>query len=237
MSTTKTTVKPRVSFYTRFVKRFFDIFLCTLALVALSPLLLFVSVLELICHGRPIFYVTKRPGLNGKIIKLFKFRSMTNKKGEDGLLLPEEQRLTRFGYYLRKLSIDELPELISIIKGDMSIIGPRPLLVEYLDLYSPRHMMRHAVRPGLACPKVFKKGEPHVHTGTWREQFESDIYYVEHVSFLYDLKVFLAVIQEIFAHDEYRAADTRVPFDGTNLDETRSKNEVENAVRYNSVAR
>ena len=119
----------------------------------------------------------------------------------------------------------------------MSIIGPRPLLVEYLELYSPRHKMRHAVRPGLCCTKIYKKGEPKLTTWTWRDQFEADIYYVENVSFLLDIKMLLSIIQKVLERDEYRSNDTRVPFDGKNLDETRSKDEVENTVRYDSIAR
>lgn len=230
-------VTPRVSIYTKYIKRLLDIVICSLALVVLSPVLLIVCVLELIYHGRPVFYKTKRPGLNGEVFGLIKFRSMTNERGEDGLLLPSEERITKFGRLIRKLSIDELPELLNIIKGDMSIIGPRPLLVEYLDLYSPRHKMRHAVRPGLCCTKIYRKGEPKLTTWTWRDQFEADIYYVENVSFLLDVKMLFSIVQKVFARDEYRSNDTRVPFDGKNLDETRGRHEVENVVRYESTSR
>ncbi len=230
-------VKPKVSIYSKYIKRLLDIILSSLALIILSPVFLIVSFLELKYHGRPVFYRAKRPGLNGKIFGLVKFRSMTNERGEDGLLLPEEKRLTKFGLFIRKMSIDELPELINIIKGDMSIIGPRPLLVEYLDLYTPRHKMRHAVRPGLCCTKIHKKGEVKLTTWTWRDQFEADIYYVENVSFWLDVKMLFSIVKKVFERDEYRSNDTRVPFDGTNLDETRSKTEVENVIRYDSVSR
>ena len=225
---------PRKTIYSIFVKRFLDILLSSIALTLLLPLFLVVMLLEIFFHGRPIFYKTRRPGKNGKIFFLYKFRSMTHKRGEDGFLLPEEKRLTKFGLFLRKTSIDELPELINIIKGDMSIIGPRPLLVEYLDFYSPRYAMRHSVRPGLACVRIIPSKSK---TWTWREQFENEIYYLENLSFLTDLKMFFAVVKEVFKGSEYRANDTRVPFDGTNYDETRSKNEVENVLRFDSVAR
>jgi undecaprenyl phosphate N,N'-diacetylbacillosamine 1-phosphate transferase len=167
-------------------------------------------------------YKAKRPGKDGKLFQLYKFRSMTNECGEDGLLLPEDKRLTKFGLFLRKTSIDELPELFNIIKGDMSIIGPRPLLVRYMDLYSTRHLMRRCVRPGLACVRIRPSESK---TWTWREQFENDIYYIEHISFKTDLKMIFAAIREVLKGCDYRVKATRVPFDGENLDETRSKEE------------
>lgn len=227
--------QPRKSFYSLVVKRILDIILSAAALAVLSPVLLTVCVLELVFHGWPIFYTTKRPGKDGKIFKLIKFRSMTNQRDENGFLLPEEKRLTKFGLFIRRTSLDELPELINILKGDMSIIGPRPLLVEYLDLYSPRHSMRHSVRPGFACVRI--KNETGSTTWTWREQFENDIYYIENISLLTDIKMIFAVIREVFKASDSRANDTRVPFDGKNLDEVRSKDEVENIVRYESVAK
>ncbi len=221
------------SFYTVVVKRTIDILLSFLAILVLSPLLIVVMLLELIIHGAPVFYKTKRPGKNGKIFSLYKFRSMTNKRGEDGLLLPEKDRLTKFGKFIRKTSIDELPELLNILKGDMSIIGPRPLLVEYLDLYNERHTMRHSVRPGLACVRIMPTNSK---TWTWGEQFENDLYYIEHLSFFTDIKMLFATIKEVFVASDYRANDTRVPFTGDNLDDTRSKDEIENVKRYDSVS-
>lgn len=217
--------RPRVrrSFYSVYVKRWLDILLSSFALVVLLPLLMLVCLLELIFHGRPVIYKTGRPGKDGKVFYMYKFRSMTNERGADGLLLPESKRLTKFGYFLRKTSIDELPGLINILKGDMSVIGPRPLLMEYLKYYNPRHAMRHSVRPGLALGRIRKSDSV---TWTWREQFENDIYYVEHISFIVDLKMVFAVIKAVFQGDEYRAGDTRVPFDGTNLDETRGRDEL-----------
>lgn len=215
--------KAKKSFYAVVVKRVLDILLSSIALLCLSPLLLIVCILELAIHGAPIIYKTKRPGRNGKIFELYKFRSMTNERDADGYLLPEKERLTKLGRFLRKTSIDELPELINIIKGDMSIIGPRPLLVEYLPLYSPRHAMRHAVRPGLACVRIMPSDSK---TWTWGEQFENDIWYIEHLSFIIDLKMVFAVAMEAIKGAEYRVNDSRIPFTGDNLFDTRSKDEL-----------
>lgn len=222
------------SFYSVYFKRFLDILLCSAAVILLSPLFLIVSVLELVFHGSPVIYRTKRPGKDGKIFELYKFRSMTNERDSAGVLLTEDKRLTKFGLLLRKTSVDELPQLINIIRGDMSVIGPRPLLIEYLPLYSERHRMRHAVRPGLASVRIMPSES---NTWTWREQFENDIYYVEHVSLATDIRMIIAMTREVFKGAEYRANDTRVPFTGDNLDETRSKYEVESVVRYDSVSR
>lgn len=221
-------VKPRVSLYTKYIKRLLDIIICSFALVVLSPVLLIICILELAYHGKPILYAVNRPGKNGKLFKLYKFRSMSNQKDANGELLPDAERLTKFGQFLRKWSLDELPELLNIVKGDMSIIGPRPLLVKYLNLYTPRHMQRHAVRPGLCCLRLdAKKRGLSEDTWTWRDQFESDLYYVEHISFLTDLKMVFAVVKEVFRHSDNRVNATRVEFDGTNLDETRSVDEIE----------
>lgn len=222
------------SFYAKYGKRFLDIILSGIAIVCLSWLYLIVAVLELIFHGRPILYKTKRPGKDGEIINLYKFRSMTNERGEDGLLLSEEKRLTKFGLFIRKTSIDELPELVNIFKGDMSIIGPRPLLVEYLPLYAPRHAARHAVRPGLACVRIMPSESK---TWTWGEQFENDVWYIEHLTFWVDIKMIFAVAKEAIKGAEYRANDTRVPFTGDNLFDTRNKDEVDTIVRYDSVSK
>lgn len=229
-----TNVKPSNTLYSRYIKRTFDICLSGVAIIILSPVLLVTCVLELIFHGKPILYETRRPGKDGKIFRMYKFRSMTNERDENGLLLTEDKRLTKFGAFIRKTSIDELPELFNIIKGDMSIIGPRPLLVEYLDLYTPRHAMRHCVRPGFACFRIIPSEST---TWTWGEQFENDIWYVEHVSLWTDVRMVLAVIKEVFKASDTRANDSRVPFDGKNLDETRSKDEIENIIRYNSVSK
>lgn len=227
-------VKPVTSFYSIYIKRGFDIFFSGLALIILSPVFLVVAILEIVFHGKPIIYATKRPGKDGKIFKMYKFRSMTNEVGEDGWLLPEEKRITSFGRFIRKTSIDELPELVNIFKGDMSIIGPRPLLVEYLDYYSPRHSMRHSVRPGFACFRIIPTDST---TWTWGEQFENDIWYVEHVSFITDVKMIFAVLKEVFKASETRANDSRPPFTGDNLDDTSSKDELDKVMRFESVGK
>ena len=198
--------------YTVVIKRLFDIILSLIAMIILSPLLISVSIIEIIVHGHPILFAQERPGKDGKIFKIYKFRSMTNETDETGQLLPEEQRLTKFGKIIRKLSIDELPELFCILTGKMSIIGPRPLLVKYLPLYSERHMHRHDVRPGLACYSL----KP-MKTWTWNDQFENDIWYIENCSFLVDLKMMFVVAKQALHGSESRANDLRGEFDGQNL--------------------
>lgn len=215
--------KVKRTFYSVVIKRLLDILLSGLALLVLSPVLALICILELVFHGKPIIYCTKRPGKDGKIFNMYKFRSMTNERGTDGLLLPEEKRLTRFGYFIRKTSIDELPGIINILKGDMSIVGPRALLIEYMQYYSPRHAMRQAVRPGLTLERITKTDSK---TWTWREQFENDIWYIENISFLIDVRMVFAIVKAVFKGSEYRASDTRTPFDGTNLDETRGRDEL-----------
>lgn len=201
--------KVKKTFYTVVIKRALDILLSGLAILILSPLFLVLTILELIYHGRPVLYAQERPGIHGKIFKLYKFRSMTNETDANGELLPSDKRLTRFGKKIRRLSLDELPELFSIFSGKMSIIGPRPLLKEYLPLYTERQMMRHEVRPGFACvPLVPMK------TWTWNDQFENDIWYIENCSFLVDLKMVFAVAREAISGAEYRVNDTREAFDG-----------------------
>lgn len=199
--------KVRRTLYTVVIKRLLDILLSGLALLILSPLFIIISVLELIFHGRPVLYSQERPGLHGKVFKVYKFRSMTNEKDESGELLPSEQRLTSFGRFIRRFSLDELPELFCIFTGKMSIIGPRPLLVRYLPFYTKRHMHRHDMRPGFACVplKPFK-------TWSWNDQFENDIWYIENCSFLVDLKMIFAVAREAVAGAEYRVNDSRKKF-------------------------
>ena len=205
--------KVKRSFYTRYGKRILDVVLSALALVVLSPVFLIVSVLELVFQGWPVFYTQERPGLHGEPFHIYKFRSMTNETDENGELLPGYMRLTTFGKIIRKVSIDELPELFCIFLGKMSIVGPRPLRMGYLPLYSPRHMMRHEIRPGFACVRL-QPGD----TWTWRDQFENDLWYLEHCSLLVDIRMVFAVIREVLHPSKVRIDATRPPFDGTNLD-------------------
>lgn len=204
--------KVRRSFYTVIVKRVLDIVLSGTVILMLSPLLLLLCMLELIFHGRPVLFAQERPGLYGKPFKLYKFRSMTDERDENGELLPGNQRVTPFGRFIRRFSLDELPELFCIFTGKMSIVGPRPLLPKYLPYYTNRHMMRHALRPGLACVPL----KP-IKTWTWNDQFENDIWYVENCSFLVDVKMILGVAKEAIVGSEYRVDDTREEFIGVNL--------------------
>lgn len=204
--------KARKTIYTVFVKRFLDILLSGIAIVILSPVFFILSILELIYHGHPILFAQERPGLHGKIFKLYKFRSMTNEKDEHGELLPSDKRLTSFGRFIRKFSLDELPELFCIFTGKMSIIGPRPLLMRYLPLYTERHKHRHDVRPGFACVPL----RP-IRTWTWNDQFENDIWYIENCSLSVDVRMIFAVAKEAIAGSEYRVDDTRKEYNGSNL--------------------
>lgn len=204
--------KVKNTIYTRVVKRLLDILLSGVAIIILSPLLLILVVLELVYHGRPVLYSQERPGLHGKVFKIYKFRSMTNERDEKGVLLPGDKRITGFGRFIRRFSLDELPELFCIFTGKMSIIGPRPLHVKYLPLYSPRHSMRHEVRPGLACVPLMP-----MESWTWNDQFENDIWYIENCSFIIDVKMLFAIAREALIGSEYRSGDTRKEFNGNNL--------------------
>lgn len=231
---------PKNSFYSKYVKRLLDIILSGMAILVLSPVLIVIAVLELIYHGRPIFYVDKRPGKDGKIFDMYKFRSMTNKCDENGKLLHPSERITPFGRILRRTSLDELAGLFNVFNGTMSIIGPRPLMVEYLPLYNERHKYRHSVRPGLACWKIGGDDRLTSASWTWNTQFESDIYYVENVSFLLDVKMVLKTFKIVFSKSEMRTNSDRIKFNGNNLTETRPRKEVlraeqEAAEKQNSV--
>lgn len=217
---------PKNSLYSKYIKRFLDVFLSGMAILILSPLMLVICILELIYHGRPIFYIDKRPGKDGKIFGLYKFRSMTNEKDENGVLLHPSKRITPFGRFIRRFSIDELAGLFNIFNGTMSIIGPRPLMVDYLPLYNQRHKYRHAVRPGLACWDLRKGNELTSASFTWNVQFESDIYYVENVSLWLDIKQVLKTVQVMFTKSEMRTNSDRVKFNGQNLNETRTRSQI-----------
>lgn len=199
----------RKTVYSIVIKRFLDIIMSGTLIICLSWLFMGIIFLEFIFHGRPIFYCQKRPGKEGVVFNLYKFRSMTNETDEKGALLPGEERVTKFGRFIRKFSLDELPELFCIFTGKMSFIGPRPLLPEYLDIYTERHKMRHAVRPGLACLPPRKK----VSSWTWNDQFENDIFYIENISFKIDIMIFVSVIREALCGSEYRVNDTRQPLE------------------------
>ncbi len=201
--------------YPDYLKRFLDLFLSLLAVVCLAPVFLAIVLLEYVFHGTPIFYPSQRPGKDGKIFSIFKFRSMTNETNEKGEFLPDRQRLTPFGLFLRRTSLDELPQLFNIIKGDMSIIGPRPLRIHYLPLYGPRYSQRHLVRPGLTCIRIHPSDTP----WTWREQFENDLYYIEHISFSLDGWMVWHTFLSVLKGRKDRTYANRPDFIGTNLDE------------------
>jgi len=183
--------------YAKYLKRVIDFSLSLIALIVLSPLLLILIVLGTVfMRGNP-FFTQERPGKDEKIFKLIKFRTMDNRKNKEGKLLPDEVRLNKYGRFLRATSLDELPELANIVKGDMSIIGPRPLLVKYLPYYTEREQLRHSIRPGLT-------GYAQVHGRnkvTWEEKFEMDVWYVEHLTFLTDIKVFFDTIKVVTSHE------------------------------------
>lgn len=218
--------KPKQTLYSKYIKRLLDVVLSGMAIIVLSPVLLVICVLELIFHGAPVMYISQRPGKDGKIFNMYKFRSMTNAKDDNGNLLHASKRITKFGRLLRRTSLDELAGLFNVFNGTMSIIGPRPLMVEYLPLYNERHKYRHSVRPGLACWNLSKGSKLTSASWTWNAQFENDIYYVENVSFLLDVKMVLKTIPVVFSKSEMRTNSDRIRFDGQNLNETRTRHEI-----------
>ena len=202
--------------YKNFFKRVFDFILSLLALIVLSPILVVFTIIGAIkMKGNPFFYQL-RPGKDEKIFKLMKFRSMTEEKDENGNYLPDEVRLTKYGKWLRSTSIDELPELINILKGDMAIVGPRPLLVEYLPLYNEEQRHRHDVRPGLTG-LAMTKGRNAL---SWEDKFAYDIEYVNNVSLLLDIEIILRTVKTVLTHEGITSPDsvTAKKFEG-NKDE------------------
>lgn len=184
--------------YCRFLKRLFDFFISFLVLILISPLLLIVTVaLYFINKGAGIFFCQERPGKNGKIFKVIKFKTMTDERDPDGNLLSDEKRLTKVGRFVRSTSIDELPQLINVLKGDMSLIGPRPLLVQYLPLYNSEQARRHEVRPGITGWAQVN-GRNAI---SWSKKFELDVWYVDHCSFFIDLKVVFLTIKKVFLRE------------------------------------
>ena len=184
--------------YKNFFKRVFDFLLSLGALIALSPLLIvFIIVGAIVMRGNP-FFTQERPGKDEKIFKLIKFRSMSNLKDKNGNLLPDEQRITSYGEFIRKTSIDELPELFNILKGDMAIVGPRPLLVKYLPYYTERERIRHTIRPGLTGLAQIR-GRNNL---DWDPRLASDVEYVENLSLINDIKIILATVVKVFRKED-----------------------------------
>ena len=184
--------------YAKYIKRLLDIVLSLIAIIVLSPVYLIVAIVVRIQMGSPVLFSQDRIGKDEKVFKLYKFRSMTNETDENGKLLPEEKRLTKFGLTLRSIALDELPELFSILKGDMSIVGPRPLPTYYGPYYLPEERKRHQVRGGLIPPDGLSKQT----TPEWETQFKYDNYYVDNVSFLLDCKVILVTFLILFKRVE-----------------------------------
>ena len=196
------------------IKRTFDILVSGLGLIILSPLLLILYLLVRINLGTPVFFKQERPGLHEKIFRLYKFRSMRDAVGRDGKELPDAERLTKFGRVLRASSLDELPELFNVLKGEMSLVGPRPLLVKYLPLYSPEQHRRHDVIPGIT-------GWAQVHGRnaiSWEEKFRLDVWYVDHWTPWLDLKILFLTVKKVFIREGISAENqaTTEEFKGNN---------------------
>lgn len=203
--------KNKIGIYRKFIKRPLDFILALVALIFLSPLLVIVSILVKIKLGSPVIFKQKRPGLNERIFTLYKFRTMTDEKDENGDLLPDSLRLTKFGRFLRSTSLDELPELFNIIKGDMSFIGPRPLAIEYLPFYNEQEKKRHSVRPGLS-------GLAQIHgrnIAKWEDRFFYDKIYVENITLFGDIKIIIKTFIIVVKRSDIGLldVDTQMDFD------------------------
>lgn len=201
--------------YKHFFKRFFDFWISLIALICISPILLVITIwLHYANKGAGAFFFQERPGKDGKIFMVIKFKTMTDEKDADGKLLPDAQRLTKVGKFIRSTSIDELPQLINVLKGDMALIGPRPLRVHYLPLYSPEQHRRHEVRPGIS-------GWAQCHGRnaiSWTEKFELDVWYVDHLTFWTDIRIIFITIKNVLMRKDINSAEatTMYPFNGHN---------------------
>lgn len=201
--------------YKHFFKRLFDFLISLIALICISPILLVITIwLHFANKGAGVFFTQDRPGKDAKIFKVIKFKTMTDERDAEGKLLPDAQRLTKVGKFIRSTSIDELPQLINVLKGDMALIGPRPLRVHYLPLYSKEQARRHEVRPGIS-------GWAQCHGRnaiSWTEKFKLDVWYVDHVSLITDLKIIFITIKNVLMRKDVNnaTAATMYPFDGTN---------------------
>lgn len=201
--------------YKRFIKRLFDFLISLIALLCISWFLAIVAIwLHFANKGAGAFFYQERPGKDGKIFKVIKFKTMTDERDAEGNLLPDEVRLTKVGRFVRSTSIDELPQLINVLKGDMALIGPRPLLVQYLPLYSKEQMRRHEVRPGIS-------GWAQCHGRnqiSWTEKFKLDVWYVDHLSLATDVKIIFITIKKVLFREDINSNNdaTMEDFDGTN---------------------
>ena len=196
--------------YKHFFKRLIDFCIVFMALLIFWPILLVITIwLHFANKGAGAFFFQERPGKDGKIFKVIKYKTMTDEKDENGNLLPDAQRLTKVGRFVRSTSIDELPQLINVLKGDMSLIGPRPLLVKYIPYYSEREQLRHTVRPGITGWAQVH-GRNHV---LWEERFELDAYYVEHLSLWMDIRIILTTIKNVLQRKDIEVAPNLMDFD------------------------
>lgn len=200
--------------YRKFFKRFLDIIISIVVLVLALPILIIAYLILLYQNKGKVFFFQERPGLNQEAFNIIKFKTMTDAKDETGKLLPDNQRITKAGKIIRKLSIDELPQLINVLKGDMSLIGPRPLLFKYIPLYSETQLRRHDVRPGITGWAQVN-GRNSI---SWTKKFELDVYYVDHVFFIFDLQILWKTFIKVIKTEGVNQSDIRPmqPFDGTN---------------------
>ena len=204
-----------MTMYKNFFKRFFDFWIALIALICISPILLVVTIwLHFANKKAGVFFFQERPGKDGKIFKVIKYKTMTDERDANGNLLPDEQRLTKVGRFVRSTSLDELPQLINVLKGDMALIGPRPLLVQYLPLYSAEQARRHEVRPGIS-------GWAQCHGRnaiSWTEKFKLDVWYVDHISLITDMKVVSITIKNVLMRKDINSetAATMEAFNGNN---------------------
>jgi undecaprenyl phosphate N,N'-diacetylbacillosamine 1-phosphate transferase len=194
----------RKTLYSLYLKRFIDFNLALIALIVFSPFLLFIIILQIFFNGFPLFFIQERVGKDENIFKLIKFRTMNNNKDKYGSLLTDNQRLTWFGNFLRKTSIDEIPSLINILKGDMSVVGPRPFLVDYLQLYNKVQKQRHVIRPGLSGLAQIK-GRNKL---SWSHKFRYDIFYIKKINLLFDIYIILKTFIYIFQFDKVNSSHT-----------------------------
>lgn len=211
--------------YKKYIKRLLDILISLVGLIFLSPIILIVAILVRIKLGSPVIFKQERPGKDGKIFKLYKFRSMSDKKDKNGKLLPDNERLTKFGRILRATSLDELPELVNILKGEMSLIGPRPLAVCYLPYYNEKEKHRHDVRPGLTGLAQINGRN----TLNWEERFAYDIEYVNNITFASDLKILFKTFYKVIKKDGVvtRGSGKTIDFDEYRKNQLKSKGEQE----------
>lgn len=199
--------------YKHFFKRFFDFWISLTALLVLSPILIVITLwLTIANKGAGAFFTQERPGKDAKIFKVIKFKSMTDERDAEGKLLPNEKRLTKVGKFIRNYSIDELPQLINVLKGDMALIGPRPLMIRYLELYSPEQARRHEVRPGITgWAQVNGRN-----TITWTEKFKLDVWYVDNVSIILDVKIIFLTIKNVISRKDINSSSDKVGSVGFN---------------------